>query len=127
MLRRRWGRRAEGDGHLVEFVQHRVLCCPETLVVDRAHCGGSCLVGDLYVGAICQGEGGRLDLRATRVFEITPTPLAHIERRATEPRSSIDAEDLSSGHGVPALCVDEAGDDRSLLCVKNYYTSEMRR
>ena len=52
------------------------------------------------------------------MFEIAPSPLRDVERRAIKPRPSKDPENPSGGHRIPPLRINEAGDDRTLVCVE---------
>lgn len=80
---------------ITELAPRRMLYRPETLVVGRSHCCGSCFIRNPYVRAACQGKGGRFHFRVTSVFEIAPSPLRDVERRAIKPRPSKDSEHAS--------------------------------
>ena len=77
--------------------------------------------------AACQGKGGCFDFRSTIVFEISPSPLRHIKRRAIKPGPAQDSENSRGGHRIPALRINEAADDRTLACLELHDATQSRR
>ena len=123
----RTANRLGGRERLTDLAQDRILYRPETLVVDRRHCGRSCLIGEPYVRAACQGKGGCFDFRAAIVFEISPSPLCNLERGAIKPGPVQDPENPRGGHRIPPLRINEAGDDRTLACLELHDATQSLR